>query len=717
MVLGGGHRAEVARVGSGGVGVSAPVVSRKQQFQEVRVPHRRPLLWCARAAVAVSVLALSAPVPAHAAAAAPLVGAVAPAHPAVQAPGEAPFDLPDQLTDRAGVLGSDLATLRSELEQLRSDDGVQLFLVFVDSFDTLDGESWAEQTYSASGMGGEDVLVAVATQDRRYGTWTTSESGVSPGEDSQVRARYIEPALADNDWSGAVRAAAEGYGRAARGSDLGSGPGPTSGDDSGSGLPWGLLLLPVGGVVAYGLIRRASSRRGAAQGGPGGSASGGGPPVPTPELRRRAAAALVDVDDAVRSSTEELSYAQAQFGVQATQAFSAALEEAQRNAGEAFRLQRELDEAESMGRVDEGGSRGYLERIIALASAADSSLDAQAAEFARLRDLEARVPEFLAELKGRAAEVRRRLPVAEQELAGLATQYPLETLHTVRGNVEQAQQLLSSAEAFISTGLEHVSTGDRPAAVAAGRGAEEAVGQADTLLTAVSRARTELAGAVERIDASLTSISSDVADAERLGADDQLTLTAVKAARAAIAQGVAARDTGDPLAAIRALTRAEQDLDNALARYREEEAHTVRATQLLELRLREVGARLASIDQYIASRRGAVRARARTGIATALSLHHQASGMLADPEQATPLLDQAEAEGERALAQAGDDLDTWGGHQGTVAGPRGIDPTSLILGGILSGGFGNRGGGWGGSGGGFGGGGFGGGGFGGGGRF
>jgi uncharacterized membrane protein YgcG len=630
-------------------------------------------------------------------------------------PADAPFDVPDQLTDRAGVLGDELTPLRAELEQLRSDDGLQLFFVFVNTFDGMSGEAWTEQTFARSGMGGDDVLVAVAVQDRRYGTWTTAESGISPGEDSSVRAGEIEPALADNDWSGAVRAAAEGYGRAVSGR---SQPSSTTEDNGGSGFPWALLLLPVGGVVAYGFVRRASAGRRAGGRGPGGvAAESAGAPLTTEELGRRASAALVDVDDAIRSSTEELAYAQAQFGVQATQSFSAALDEARRKAAEAFRLQRDLDDAGSMERVNEAERRGRLERIISLALAADATLDAQEAEFARLRDLEARVPEFLAELKVRAGEVRRRLPVAEQELAGLSTQYPPDALRTVTGNVEQAKQLLASAEAFISTGTEHVDAGDRPAAVAAGRASEEAIGQADTLLTSVSRARTELAGAVERIDASLASISSDVADAERLGADDQLTRTAVASARVAIAQGVAARDAGDPLAAIRALTRAEQDLDNALARYREAEAQSLRTSQLLERRFHEVGTRLSGIDEYIASRRGAVNAEARTGIASAVSLHRQAGQMLADPPQAARLLDQAEAEGERALAQAHDDLDSWSGHRGTVAGPRGLDPTSLILGGILSGGFGNRGGGWGGSGGGFGGGGFGGGGFGGGGRF
>ncbi|MFC7489681.1 MULTISPECIES: TPM domain-containing protein [unclassified Knoellia] len=685
------------------------------------MPTGRGRTWSLRAALAAGLLAASAP--------AALLGA--PATHATAAPGsviaqlspaDAPFDLPDQLTDKAGVLGGDLAALRAELEQLRADEGVQLFFVYVTSFDGRTGEDWTQATFTASGMGGDDVLVAVATQERRYGTWTTSESGVSPGEDSQVRARYIEPALADNDWTGAVRGAAEGYGRAASGRSTTS-----TGSDGGSGVPWGLLLVPVGGLVAFGLIRRAA-RRGQPPGGHAGTGPEGAPDVvPTEELRRRAAAALVEVDDAIRSSTDELSFAEAQFGVQATRSFKVALEEARRNAAEAFRWQRELDDAEAMGGLDEAQRRHHLERIISLASSADQSLDQQEAEFTRLRDLQARVPEFLAELRVRAGEVRRRLPVAEQELAGLATQYAAGTLRTVLGSVEQARELLSSVDAFVETGMGHVESGDRAAAVAAGRAAEEAVGQADGLLMSVARARTELAEAASRIDAALVSISSDVADAERLGADDQLARTALDAARTAIENGVVARDTGDPLAALSALTRAEQDLDNALSRHREEEAQRERATELLQRRLDEVGARLTSIDDYIASRRGAVGSGARTRIATARSLFHEAAAAAqADPRHAAPLLDQAEAEGEQALALAQEDLDSWGGQGGgtVVVGPRGLDPTALILGGILGsggfgGGLGGRGGGWGGSGGGFGGGfgGGGGGGFGGGGRF
>jgi hypothetical protein len=93
----------------------------------------------------------------------------------------------------------------------------------------------------------------------------------------------------------------------------------------------------------------------------------------------------------------------------------------------------------------------------------------------------------------------------------------------VAGNVDQARDLLGSANTFVVTGQEHIQNDDRAAAVAAGRAAEEAIGQADALLTFVSQARTELAEAAGRIDAALASISSDVADADRLGANDQLT--------------------------------------------------------------------------------------------------------------------------------------------------------------------------------------------------
>ena len=422
-----------------------------------------------------------------------------------------PGNLTEQVTDRAGVLGADAPAVQDAVNRLRADHGLQLFVVLVDSFDGVAGDAWARDTFTASGMGGDDVLLAVAVQDRRYSTWTTSESGLSAEQDRTVRREFIEPALSEDDWAGAVEGAVDGYGRAAAG-DLDA-QGTGSGTGGGFGFPW-WLLIPVGGVA----LIAAGRRRGRRSHGSGASewepVPPAGPPAAlTDQLRRETAAALVALDDAVRSSAEELAFAEAQFGVQATRGFKQALDEARKQAAEAFRLQQVTSEEERAGVLDEATLRSRLQQILALAAQADSTLDAQEAEFSRLRGLEATVPHFLDELRGRLDEVRRRVPVAEQELAGLSVQHSAGALATIRGNVEQAQQLLASVDGFLDTGHAHVEAGNRAAGVAAARAAEEAIGQADSLLTSVTRAREELAAASDRIDQALASLSGDIADA------------------------------------------------------------------------------------------------------------------------------------------------------------------------------------------------------------
>src|SRR5699024_12555377 len=124
---------------------------------------------------------------------------------------EPPFALPEQITDRADVL-EDPDALRAELDELADEEEIQLFAVYVDSFDGQGPEEWTRETYETSGMGGNDVLLAVAVDDRRYGMWTTGASDLEPDDLPEVQGERVEPALADDDWDGAVSAAAEGLG-------------------------------------------------------------------------------------------------------------------------------------------------------------------------------------------------------------------------------------------------------------------------------------------------------------------------------------------------------------------------------------------------------------------------------------------------------------------------------------------------------------------------
>ena len=276
-----------------------------------------------------------------------------------------------------------------------------------------------------------------------------------------------------------------------------------------------------------------------------------------------------------------------------------------------------------MGNLPEPEQRAGLERILALAAEADAALDAEEAEFSRMRDLQSRVPEMLTELDVRAGEVEQRLPVAEQELAGLRATHSSEALVSVGGSIEQARQLVASARELVATGKQHLAEGDnRPAAVSAARAAEDALGQASDALDHVSGAKAMLADASGHLDRALASISADVADVERLGATDQLTTSALGAARVAIEQGTRARSGGDPLAALAQLERAEHDLDAALAPHREADETRRRASERVGRRMTTVRTRLESIQGTISRNRGAIAGEARADIDQALSLIH-----------------------------------------------------------------------------------------------
>src|SRR5688572_29385817 len=125
---------------------------------------------------------------------------------------EPPFDVPGQITDRAGALGSgDESRIQEALDRLQSEEGVQLFVVYVDSFDGTPPTDWADATAEQSGFGGNYVLFAVAVQDRRYGV-SVDQIPISDSELDDLLASDVEAELGDDDWAGAAVALADGLG-------------------------------------------------------------------------------------------------------------------------------------------------------------------------------------------------------------------------------------------------------------------------------------------------------------------------------------------------------------------------------------------------------------------------------------------------------------------------------------------------------------------------
>ena len=123
--------------------------------------------------------------------------------------GADPFNLPDELVDEVGAVGDD-AAVRAAQERLHAETGLQLYVVFVDDFGGLSGWDWVDETAVESHLGDEDLLLAVATEERSWGLSVAEGSGITVRQEDVV-SLLIENQLRESDWDGAAVAAADGF--------------------------------------------------------------------------------------------------------------------------------------------------------------------------------------------------------------------------------------------------------------------------------------------------------------------------------------------------------------------------------------------------------------------------------------------------------------------------------------------------------------------------
>ena len=655
------------------------------------------------------------------------VGAVLVVAGAGGAAADAPFDLRGEtVVDRAGVL-DDASDVQDAVDRVQDETPYRLTVVLVGSFDGLDPETWVERTADASGLGSSDAVLAVAVDDALYTLAPTTLGSVTSSQLDRI-ASDVQAELASGDWDGAAVAAATGIVAAADGSAGGSegsadGSGGSAGESGGSagessgssGSGGGFVAVLLVGLVVIGAfflftaLRRRSQPAGVLRDTAGATRLAGTADeyaqVPTAELDRRSASALVALDDALRSSEEELGFAQAQFGTEPAREFETVLAQGKRTLTEAFRLRQTLDDDVP---DTEAQVRATSAQILRLCGQVEARLDEQKDAFDRLRAIEARVDDALAAHQREAQRLRGRVEPARAAVAALTGRYSPDTLGSVAGNPDQADRLLDDVDTTLTRGRERSAAGDKGGAVGFARAAEEALAQTATLLDAVDSADGELATAAVRLAAGITSLTSDLTDVARLAPDDPQIAPHVAEARAAVEVATAARGgTGDPLAALSRLTTAEAALDAALAPRRDAEERGRRALALLDDTIGRLESAVRATTDYVSTRRGAVGPQARTRLAEADRLRLRAlEQRTADPEAALATAQRGEqlvAEAQRLAqvdvenARRHDDDRRGGGSSG------GADIGGMILGGILVDsilrGGGRGGGGWGGGGG------------------
>ncbi|WP_405636888.1 TPM domain-containing protein [Streptomyces sp. NBC_01178] len=665
----------------------------------------------------------SSPLPRIAAPLALLLAVCWPVLPAGAARADDPVELSrdGQITDRVGALGDRAGQVEDALDRLYAEQRVQLFVVYVRDFSGRSGQTWSDETADRSGLGQDDVLLSVATHDRRYGYSVDAGARLTDEQLRDVARTAIEPALRENDWAGAAIGAADGYASSLAGRPV-TAPAVTPGPaDPGAGASESIgardYILPgavVVGAGAFGLYayarrrRRTAARTTPAATGWGRTAGTDGapePPTPLPELDARTRQVLVDTDDAVRTSEEELGFATAQFGEEAAKPFTAALARAKEELTQSFRLRQRLDDAFP---EDDPARRRMLEEILRRCAAADEGLDAVSEDFDRLRALERDAPRALAAVTAAHRDLTGRIAAAGSAVAQLRERYGERVAAPVAADVEQAQDRLAFADSAVERARTAVEGGENSRAAVYIRGAEGAVGQAGTLLDSVDRRAAELDEAGGRLAAALTETETDLADAGGLleGAAEGAS-TADLRGRTARAEAVladvrnAAAGPYDPIDALRRVEEADAALDEALAGARDQERGEAKARALLDQAMLAARSSVGAAADYVTTHRGAVGSGARTRLAEAQRRWERARELASsDARGALAEARQADALAGQALALAEQDVHGFRSPQGPGGpGGTGVGTGGAVLGGILLGGLfggGGRGGGYGG---------------------
>jgi len=600
------------------------------------------------------------------------------------------------VTDDAGVLtAADEQAVEERLQTLSENSSADLFVVLVDDFTSpSDSIEWADTVAENNNLGPEQYLLAIAVDGRSYYISAAAEGPLSDGKLDDVEQK-IQQLASQEDYAGAIVLAAD----------------EIQGDGGAGALRATLIVVAVIALalvvwLVIALVRR--SRRNAEI-----RRRGAMPETPDPndpfstltdeQVQTQAGTALVQADDAITSSREELGFAVAQFGEAATAEFSGAVETAKAKMSEAFDLKQKLDD-EIEDTVHD--RRAWHIRIIEICDEIDDVLDENTEAFDALRKLEQNAPQELERVRAERASLDAVLATAEPSLRALAATFDASALVTVADNPVQAQERTALADRAIEAAAQAIAAGRTGEAAFAIRTAEQSIAQATQLVQAITALGTELADIDAQAQALIAELQSDIATAQQLP-DDGGAISAVAAATAQQLQQAQTSLTGaqrSPQRVLEALTAANAQIDAAIAQGTQAVERARRTQQMLEQTLSQAGSEIRATREYIETRRGTVGSTARTRLSQADASLTQALNLrpsnpeaaLTEAGRALDLARQATASAQSDVASMNPtrwDDDGWGSGGGVFGGASrsggsglGGDILGGIIGGLLSGG-------------------------------
>ena len=565
-----------------------------------------------------------------------------------------PMTISDSVTDPDGWLSSaDRSTIESATSRAAS-SGKPVKVVVVANFSGTDANSWCQQTVERSSLTNGTVVYVIAYDQRRdaacsfNGPSSSSLQAAVRASEKQLTPNPLTSSAVANGVNAFVNTLLNGTsnsGSSSTNPSYSSNPGATDDDVRPLVGMSVMFLLLVGGVIAIAIGVARSSRRNRLAAQQAAQVDAESAARAAQEANRQ----LLSADEQVRTATDELNYARAQFGLNSTDEFARAIEAGKAAVSRGFSAQAQMNSATAPAE-----QLRLATAIMRDLGANMNPLSTIQASFATKRAEQASLPERIAEARERLAEELTDLERAKSELSSISTLYPAQMLTSLQDNPEQAEALLTSARSALDTAEASAPT-DRAHAASALDTALRALTMANHQTDAIFSAKSDLDAIRDRLVAAISSISSDITDVNELNTDPAVFNPLVADAHAAIAEAQAAlANTGDPLAALEHLRMSEATLDAALEPLRTKEEAYEKARTAAEAQISLAESAVAQAQRYVQGRRGAIDLELRstlnnaeTALSTArrsleddpeaASTHAMNARALADSVMATPI--------------------------------------------------------------------------------
>ncbi len=554
----------------------------------------------------------------------------------------APVTTSGIVTDPSGWLSdSDRTRIETAARAARA-KGISVDVVIVDNLSGIDGVEWCNQTLKASGTSDGNIIYYLAYDQRVDGECVNGGS-ISASARATARqaaeSKLASKPLTSSDAAAGAVAFINTLANSSTGSSYSSNAG-AQGDDTGSlfGM-FVMFLLLVGGVIAVAIGVARSSRRNRLAAQQAAQVDAESAARAAQEANRQ----LLSADEQVRTATDELNYARAQFGLNSTDEFARAIEAGKAAVSRGFSAQAQMNSATAPAE-----QLRLATAIMRDLGANMNPLSTIQASFATKRAEQASLPERIAEARERLAEELTDLERAKSELASISALYPAQMLASLQDNPEQAAALLTSARTALDTAEASAPT-DRAHAASALDTALRALTMANHQTDAIFSAKSDLDAIRDRLVAAISSISSDITDVNELNTDPAVFNPLVADAHAAIAEAQAAlANTGDPLAALEHLRMSEATLDAALEPLRTKEEAYEKARTAAEAQISLAESAVAQAQRYVQGRRGAIDLELRSTLSNAETALSTAQRSLEDDPEAA----STHAMNARALADS-----------------------------------------------------------------